>query len=169
MARLANSLGGFVMACSFSQFPEFSQQYVQRLGGAVDELQTFVADFDNSATTAGKTREQALVEMKGTDFLDSRQKDMSRTINRYDRLSVDYEALREASAFGRLTHLKGLTDTDVAMGAWEDYKPALPLTLDGLLFLLSGFFLGYGSTAGLGSAIGRYRENRLSKKSAFGR
>ena len=35
--------GGLAGAAGLSQFPEFSQQYVQRLGGAVDELTAVVA------------------------------------------------------------------------------------------------------------------------------
>ena len=47
---------GIVSGAGFSQFPEFSQQYLQRLGGAVDELSTVVSDFDRSAATFGMTR-----------------------------------------------------------------------------------------------------------------
>ena len=169
MARLANSLGGFVMACGLSQFPEYSQQYVQRLGGAVDELRTFVTDFDASALKVDKTREQALSEMTGTQFLESREADMTRTITRFTRLDVDYANMKDASTFGRLTHLRGVPDTQVMSGAWEDFKPALPLTLDGLLFLLSGYFMGYAGTAGFGRAIGRFRERLPTKRRAIGR
>lgn len=49
-----------------SQFPEFSQQYAQRLGGAVDALAEVVADFDASAQAEGLTRTQALEQMQGT-------------------------------------------------------------------------------------------------------
>ena len=54
--------GGVLGAASVSQFPEFSQQYTQRLGGAVDALGQVVADFDASAAAAGLDREAALYE-----------------------------------------------------------------------------------------------------------
>lgn len=157
------------MACGLSQFPEYSQQYVQRLGGAVDELRGFVSDFDASAEKVGKTRDQALEEMTGTEFLDNRQADMTRTIGRFEQLNADYTKMKDANTFGRIAQIRSLPDPVVMAGAWDDFKPALPLTLDGLLFLLSGYFMGYAGTAGFGKAIGRFRERRHSKRNAMGR
>ena len=48
------------VAIVLSQFPAFSDQYVQRLGGQVDALTRVAADFDASAEGAGLTRDQAL-------------------------------------------------------------------------------------------------------------
>jgi len=45
---------------TFSQAPEFSQQYKQRLGGAINELATVVRQFDEDATSQGLTRQEAL-------------------------------------------------------------------------------------------------------------
>ncbi|MCK4862479.1 MAG: DUF2937 family protein, partial [Rhodobacteraceae bacterium] len=38
MANLPGIVGAVALGVSMSQFPEFTQQYQQRLGGAVDEL-----------------------------------------------------------------------------------------------------------------------------------
>ena len=56
LLRAITMAGGLVGAAGLSQFPEFSQQYVQRLGGAVDELSRFVAEFDADAAAVGMTR-----------------------------------------------------------------------------------------------------------------
>ena len=48
------------LAIALSQFPAFSDQYVQRLGGQVDALSRVAAQFDASARAAGLTRDQAL-------------------------------------------------------------------------------------------------------------
>lgn len=45
---------------AFSQAPEFTQQYYQRIGGALDELRTIVADFEFQASQNGLDRESAL-------------------------------------------------------------------------------------------------------------
>ena len=45
-------VAGLAGAGAMAQFPEASQQYVQRLAGAVDELSIVVADFDRSAQSA---------------------------------------------------------------------------------------------------------------------
>jgi hypothetical protein len=38
MRRSLSLLGGLGLGLALSQFPEYAQQYTQRLGGAVDEL-----------------------------------------------------------------------------------------------------------------------------------
>ncbi|WP_254684706.1 DUF2937 family protein [Sulfitobacter sp. JL08] len=78
--------GGVASAATLSQFPEYAQQYTQRLGGAVDALGQVVADFDASAAAEGLTREQALAQMTGTAFVERRRDDMQRSFARHARL-----------------------------------------------------------------------------------
>ena len=42
-------IGGLTGAAGLSQLPEFSQQYLQRLAGQVDELTRQVVEFDQTA------------------------------------------------------------------------------------------------------------------------
>ena len=42
-------IGGLALGVVLSQFPEYAQQYTQRLGGAVDELRIITEDFDRAA------------------------------------------------------------------------------------------------------------------------
>ena len=49
LGRLIVGLAAAGGALTASQLPEFTQQYRQRLGGAVDELLRVVADFDADA------------------------------------------------------------------------------------------------------------------------
>ena len=60
---------GLVFAVALSQFPAFSDQYVQRLGGQVDALAQVAADFDRSARRAKLTRDEALAELSGSCLL----------------------------------------------------------------------------------------------------
>lgn len=134
--------GGVLGAASASQFPEFSQQYTQRLGGAVDALGQVVADFDASAQAAGLDREAALAQMAGTAFLDRRRGDMERTFARHDRLSADLTVLETAGPFMRAYHATRMRDRDVARAALAVYEPAVPLNMPGLVFAASGFLAG---------------------------
>ncbi|WP_147103596.1 DUF2937 family protein [Tateyamaria sp. syn59] len=134
--------GGLLGGAMASQFPEFSQQYQQRLGGAVDALGEVVADFDASAQAAGLTRDAALAQMQGTDFLDRRRTDMTRTFDRYTRLRTDLETLATAGPFMRVYHAAHSTDTEVASAALSAFKPAIPLTLAGAIFAGAGFLTG---------------------------
>ncbi len=162
MVKLVKMTGGVLLACSMSQFPEYSQQYVQRLGGAVDELATVVEDFDATAQSSGQNRETALLSMQGTDFLTRRQDDMRRTITRQEVLTQDYDVLRDASAYERLAYISKLTDTGITERAWDDFKPAVPLTLDGLIFTLTGYLAGYGAL----SSVTRLRRRKRKKRYA---
>lgn len=144
MIRTLTFVIGLGGAAGLSQFPEFSQQYVQRLGGAVDELTRVANDFDASAAAEGLTREDALAQMVGTGFVERRRVDMENTFDRLDRLSADLFALRDASAVQRLTQAARLRDTELAQATWQDFKPAVPLTLDGAICALVGFVAAGG-------------------------
>ena len=142
MLRALTLAGGLAGAAATSQFPEFSQQYTQRLGGAVDALAEVVADFDASAQAAGLTRDQALAEMTGTTFLDRRRQDMSGTFARHARLSTALAQLEGQGPFMRAYHLPRLADREIAEAAFEVFEPALPLNLAGLIFGGAGFLVG---------------------------
>lgn len=136
MTVLAGALTGALVA---AQFPAYSQQYMQRLGGAVDALERVVADFDTSAASLGLSREQALKEMQGSDFVEKRREDLQRVFDRHAQLSADLAALKGHGPFMRAYLSTHLNDRVVARGAWADFEPALPLSLTSLLFALFGF------------------------------
>ena len=60
MRRTLGILGGLALGLCLSQFPEYAQQYTQRLGGAVDELHIITTEFEVAAKEAGLTLEQAI-------------------------------------------------------------------------------------------------------------
>jgi hypothetical protein len=134
--------GGLAGAAATSQFPEFSQQYLQRLGSAVDALSEVVADFDASATASDLTREEALAEMQGTAFLERRSADMTRSITRYERLSSDLETLQGQGPFMRAYNGTRFTDPEIASAAWDAFQPAVPVSFAGLTFAGAGFLSG---------------------------
>lgn len=139
IVRTLTLVAALTAGAATSQFPEFSQQYAQRLGGAVDALAEVVADFDASAQAEGLTRTQALDQMQGTPFIDRRRADMTRTFARYDKLRADLAALEAAGPFMRAYHASRMTDRDVARAAWAAFQPAVPLTFAGGIFAAAGF------------------------------
>lgn len=143
--RALTLVGGLIAGAGASQFPEFSQQYAQRLGGAVDALSEVVADFDASAVSEGLTRRQALEQMQGTNFIERRRLDMERTFDRHAVLSEDLKLLKDAGPFTRAYNATRFRDGDVANAAWEAYEPAVPLNLTGAIFAGIGFLVGWVS------------------------
>jgi len=146
--------GGLCGAAASSQFPEYSQQYLQRLGGAVDALGQVVADFDASAAASNLSREAALAQMQGTPFLERRGADMARSISRHAQLSDDLAVLQGQGPFMRAYNAARFTDTEIAQAAWQVYQPALPINFAGLIFAAVGFVMG---GLGMGLIIGLLR------------
>ena len=145
MRRSLGLVGGLALGIAFSQFPEYAQQYTQRLGGAVDELKVITTDFDNAAKDAGLNREQALdrYEHSPDTFLAGRGTSMAQTFARYADLSATLEQLRGATAMQRLRMLPNYFDSDVGERTLDDFKPAVPVTIEGLLYAGAGLVIGY--------------------------
>lgn len=140
--RVLTLTGGLLGAGAAAQFPEYCQQYTQRLGGAVDALSVVVADFDASAQASGLTRQQALAQMTGTDFVTRRRADMERVFARHALLSADLDLLQTAGPFMRAYHATRLSDPDIASRAWQAYQPAVPANFAGAVFGGAGFLIG---------------------------
>lgn len=147
MIRMLCMAGGLAGAVGLGQFPEFSQQYLQRMSGAVDELRVIVASFDVTAAASGLTREQALAELEGSAFRDDLRQTLATQIARYDRLSQDYAALKRAEPLQRLAQVYRFADPVLARRTWDDFRPAIPTTADGLVCAGLGFGAGWALVA----------------------
>lgn len=145
MRRMVASVGGISLALILSQFPEYAQQYTQRLGGAVDELRIVTEDFDRGAAEAGLDRQQALARFgaSGDNFVAGRGISMERTFVRYDELRQTLERIQGADAVQRFQELPAYLDSDIGRRTLENYKPAVPVTMEGILYAAVGFGLGY--------------------------
>ena len=159
--------GGLAGAACLSQYPEFAQQYVQRLGGTVDGLATVIADFDRSAQSAGLTREAALGQIEGTTFLDAHQRDMADAFVRHARLSADLALLRLAGPVERMMLPQRMADPATLNATWGDFRPAMPLTQAGGVAAGAGFVGGWLALAGLaGLATWPFRRRRAGLDAA---
>lgn len=163
MLRILGVVGGLAGAAGLSQYPEFSQQYTQRLGGQVDALSQVVADFEASALRSGLTRTQAFDQMTGTQFLDDRQADMRRTFTRHVVLTDNLARLRGATPMQRLAMPHRLMDTETLSRTWDDYAPAVPLNAPGVVAAGAGFFGGWTLIAMLLALVGKLVRRRPAK------
>lgn len=143
--RVLALVGGLSGAAGLSQYPEFSQQYIQRLGGQVDALTLVVQEFDRSAQASGLTRATALEEMQGTPFLTARRADMQRAFVRQERLSNNLTFLRLATPIERIMMPHRIADPETFSATWADFRPALPLTLAGGVAAGLGLLGGWGA------------------------
>jgi hypothetical protein len=155
MRRILSTFGGLALGLVLSQFPEYAQQYTQRLGGAVDELAIITADFDRAATEAGLTRVEALGRYAGSSdtFLVDRGLSVAATFARYEHLSAMLQRIRGANAVERFTLLPDFLDTDIGARALENFQPAVPVTMEGFAYAGGGFLLGYAALSGIIGAL----------------
>lgn len=144
-------------ACT-SQFPEFSQQYLQRLGGQQDALTQITQEFDASALASGLTREGALMELSGSEFREAHRADMETAFSRLSRIESDLTLLRAAGPVERMMLPHRFRDTQTLEATWADFKPAVPLTMAGLITAGIGFALSWiGLSLLLGAFLRPFR------------
>ncbi len=126
---------------SFSQAPEFAQQYRQRLGGAIDELQASVSAFDADSGGSGLTHDEGVARLEDSAdaFVRQRGGRVREETARLTRLKRQAADLNGELPLSKILALALDADPQVARGAFDDFKPALPLTADGAASAAIGF------------------------------
>jgi hypothetical protein len=143
--RAAVFVVALLAAMTSSQLPEFAQQYRQRLGGAIDELARILVHFDEDARRSGYDRASALAVMARDDeqLVRDQAARMRENIERYGRLVEQQQAFTQSGPFRRLAVFFADFDPPLVEAAMRDYEPAIPTTLEGVLFTGGGFLLAY--------------------------
>jgi Protein of unknown function (DUF2937) len=127
-------------AVFFAQAPEFMQQYLQRLGGHLAEARRQLAQFEEIAKQTGKSVQELAAQYAANT--DPAVVSMGKVVNdaelRASTLGAAEAALRDASVWSRpFVFLRDL-DWEIARGAGSVYKPAVPTTVEGLVYALVG-------------------------------
>jgi len=133
-----------IVALAASQFPTYREAYLQRLGGALDEVQRQVTALDARAQAASLERYAYVRRLTGNpDPVVRREGEaLIDLLSRRERLGDAIAALRAAplhyEAVQTLWHL----EPDIAAAAFEELTPAIPLSLSGIFHGFIGFFTG---------------------------
>ncbi len=129
-----------VGAIGFSQFPEFIQQYLQRLEGHLDEARLAVDRFKDAAAQSGMTLDQLIAgASQNPDPSIGKLGEVVRlaSVRVSDLASAD-AALRQASLWTRPFVFLRHVDWSIARATLSIYRPAVPTTAEGLLYALAG-------------------------------
>ena len=130
-------------AVVFSQIPEFFQQYLQRLGGHLDEARRQLDLFTQVAARSGWTLDQLIADAGSqTDPAMGRLGHLvADTRARVDVLSSTEGALRGASLWSRPFVFVRHLDPAIARATLSVFRPAVPTTMEGLVYAGVGMAL----------------------------
>jgi ABC-type transporter Mla subunit MlaD len=154
-------------AVLFSQAPEFMQQYLQRLGGHLAEARRHLEQFQNVAKQTGQTLEQLIATSKANaDAAIAKLGGvMDAASTRVAELSSAESAIRDASPFTRPFEFLRHVDHEIANATWAVFKPAVPTTLEGVLYASVGLVVLLALYHGLiRQPIAHVYQRRLAKK-----
>ncbi len=127
----------------FSQIPEFMQQYLQRLGGHLDEARRQLEQFQSTATQSGLTLDRFIAQTSANaePAVARLGAVMTETATRVETLAAAQTAMQQATLWTRpfvfLRHL----DLSIGRATWAIFKPAVPTTLEGLVYALAGMLV----------------------------
>jgi len=140
-----------------AQGPEFMQQYLQRLGGQLDEGRRQLESWRQVARSLGLSLEE-LISRYGANADPAVVRGgtvVHNLVARVEELAATETALRQASLWMRpwvfLRHL----DWGTAQATWAAYRPALPTTLEGLSYAAAGLVMAIAFYHGLIRPVAR--------------
>ncbi|MEO6995522.1 MAG: DUF2937 family protein [Lacunisphaera sp.] len=152
-----------VGAVIFSQAPEFMQQYLQRLGGHLDEARRQLQQFRRAAEQSGLSLDSFIARTNTNPDLAVAKLGgvMSDAVTRVDTLQSAQSALQNASLWTRPFVFVRNVDSSIAHATWTIFKPAVPTTVEGLVYALSGMLVFIAIYhLGVKAPIVHFRERR---------
>jgi hypothetical protein len=160
---------GLVFGFVLSQTPEFAQQYRQRLGGAIDELQRIIQQFDEDSRRSGYDRTAALrlMENNREQLVRDQASRMEEVVARHDRLLAQENAFRNGGSFVRISAFILNFDRPLVERTALAYEPAVPVTTEGLLLAGGGFLAAYLLLPAFGESWRRRRALRAKLRSSM--
>ena len=134
---------GVIGAVVFSQAPEFMQQYLQRLGGHLDEARRQLQQFQQVADQSGVSLDHLIGETStnGDAAVARLGGVMAEASARVDTLATAQAALQHASPWTRPFVFLQNIDSDIARSTWAAFKPAMPTTVEGLVYAFAGLLV----------------------------
>ena len=126
-----------------SQIPEFIQQYLQRLGGHLDEARRQLGQFLEVAAKSGLTLDELIAKSQAAPEATVARLGqlMHDAVSRVDTLAAAETAIRNASIISRPFVFLHHVDLSIARATWGIFKPAVPTTVEGLLYAALGMLL----------------------------
>ncbi len=166
--RIMAILGAFLLA----QFPHFFNQYLQRLGGHMEEARRTVRHYTQAAENLNLTLEQYVdIHLTaGEEVYVSSGKLISGLITRLEQLEHSFFALKNATPFNRWLVFLQEVDWSIAAHTWQHFSPGVPTTTEGIIYAFLGLLVGWGIYSGIKNLfyLGRnFRRRKPARKQRY--
>lgn len=148
---------------ALTQLPEFVEQYRQRLGGAIDELNANIARFDSDSAQQGLTEGAGIDRLRANPdrFVRQRGEQMKDNVARLQSLRETQDRFRNDGPIARLLTFATNYDRKIASGTYGDFEPAVPTSPEAFVLGFIGFLFGGGIAHVAGRPLRRrVREQR---------
>jgi len=159
--RIADGVFAIAGAAGLSQFPEFFRQYVQRLGGRFDQAAVQEERIVAAAREHGlATQDYVQRLLTNTDAVArSEGHNVLAALGDAERLRGAYQALVGANPLERPVVWLRHFDDSVARATLDQFVPALPLSVEAIMYAGIGMVIGLIILSGLerGSRLFRIR------------
>jgi phage tail tape-measure protein len=163
--RLPQGLSAALGGLAASQFPAFFDQYLQSLGGRLDQARVHAQRIAETARDQGLSLEAYLRRFadNADPVVQSQAEVMASALADEARLSTAFATLSQAPAGFRPLVLLRHLDADIAAATAERFMPAAPLGLEGLVYAGIGALLGLAALAG-GRRLAQQARHRLAHR-----
>ncbi len=144
LTRAFRAIAALSGAVLLSQFPAFYDQYLQRLGGRLDQARIEKAQIVEAARLENLNLEAYIaVFLNGAQSPVRRQGRLMQTrIRELTGLETAFAALRDAPTASRPLRFASHAETGLTRAALNDFQPALPLGTEGLAYAFTGLLGG---------------------------
>ena len=145
MKRLFLLMFAGLLAATAAQVPEFHQQYLQRVGGALNEVNRQIEALDARAAKVEMNRYDYIRRLsENPDEIVRREAEHLQSIlSRKVRLQRIRDALDGTPAHLMAVRLVMWMNTELVVETAGDFRPAVPATVSGGIHAFAGFLVGY--------------------------
>ncbi|MDY6826806.1 MAG: DUF2937 family protein [Bacillota bacterium] len=132
---IVDQICSVIGAVALSQFPQFFGQYMQRLGGHLDEAKRALEQYIRAVEALDLTLEEYIREhiQSGSEIFVSSGEIIQGLVERVNSLEQSYQAMEEATIYNRWFVFLREVDWSIASGTWGNFVPGVPTTVEEIL------------------------------------
>jgi len=159
--RLISILGAVGMA----QFPQFFSQYLQRLGGHLQEIRRAINKYEQAAESLGISFEDYIRQHLTAEerVFQTSGEVIAGLLNRLENIENSFYQLQQAGPFTRWIIFFQEADWEIARQTLTFYTPGIPTSMEGIIYAFTGLLLGWGLFSLFKTAFNTL-DNKIRKK-----